>query len=134
MGWVINSTPRQLYSQERDPVLIVQEAGWAPGPVWTGAENLSPTGIRSPDLPARSDYLLRPVLRQDLTNENTDVIIRQSLQRDQPFKVKKEKVVFYLILTDFSKNFAFYRFPGFAPLSFWQKQHVGGDEDGETVE
>ena len=26
----------------------------APGPVWTGAENLAPTGFRSPDRPARS--------------------------------------------------------------------------------
>jgi hypothetical protein len=25
---------------ERDPAPIVQEAGCAPGPVWTGAENL----------------------------------------------------------------------------------------------
>jgi hypothetical protein len=25
---------------EKDPVPIVQEAGWAPGPVWTGAEYL----------------------------------------------------------------------------------------------
>ena len=33
---------------------IVWEAGWAPGPVWTGAENLASTGIRSPDRPARS--------------------------------------------------------------------------------
>jgi hypothetical protein len=32
----------------KDHVTIVQEAGWAPGPVWTGAENLGPTGIRSP--------------------------------------------------------------------------------------
>ena len=23
---------------------IVQEAGWAPGPIWMGAENLAPTG------------------------------------------------------------------------------------------
>jgi hypothetical protein len=29
-------------------------AGWAPGPVWTGAENLTPTGIQSPDRPAHS--------------------------------------------------------------------------------
>jgi len=43
----------------KDPVLIVQEAGWAPGPVWTGAENLAPTGIRSPDRPARSESLYR---------------------------------------------------------------------------
>ena len=38
----------------KDPVPIVQEAGWAPEPVWTGAENLPSTGIRSPDRPARS--------------------------------------------------------------------------------
>jgi len=31
----------------KDPVPIVQEAAWAPRPVWTGAENLVPTGIRS---------------------------------------------------------------------------------------
>jgi hypothetical protein len=31
----------------------------APGPVWTGAENLAPTGIRSPDRPARSESLYR---------------------------------------------------------------------------
>jgi len=34
---------------------IVQEAGWAPGPVWTGVENIAPTGIWSPDRPACSE-------------------------------------------------------------------------------
>ena len=38
---------------------IVQDAGWAPGPVWRVAENLAPTGIRSPDRPARSELLYR---------------------------------------------------------------------------
>ena len=33
--------------------------GGGPGPVWTGAENLAPTGIRSPDRPARSESLNR---------------------------------------------------------------------------
>jgi len=41
----------------KDPVFIVQEAGWAPGPVWTGAENLACNGILSPDRPARSESL-----------------------------------------------------------------------------
>ena len=52
--------PAALYPR-KDPVPIVQEAGWAPGLVWTGAKNLAPTGIRSPDRPARSQslYLLR---------------------------------------------------------------------------
>jgi hypothetical protein len=45
--------------RERDPVPIVYDAGWAPGPVWKGAENLAPTGIRSLDRPARSESLYR---------------------------------------------------------------------------
>jgi hypothetical protein len=36
------------------PVPILQEAGWASGPVWTGTENLAFTGIRSLDRPSRS--------------------------------------------------------------------------------
>jgi len=56
-GW---PTPRPgRFTPWKDPVPIVQEAGWAPGPVWTGAENLAPTGIRSPDRPARSESLNR---------------------------------------------------------------------------
>jgi hypothetical protein len=31
----------------------------APGPIWTGAENLAPTGIRSPDRPTLSESLYR---------------------------------------------------------------------------
>ena len=46
-----------LFIQEQVP--IVQEAGWAPGPVWTGAENLAPIGIRSLDGPARGQSLYR---------------------------------------------------------------------------
>jgi hypothetical protein len=34
--------PWLLFSPEKDPVPIVQEAGWAAGPVRTGAENLAP--------------------------------------------------------------------------------------------
>jgi hypothetical protein len=38
-------------------VPTVQEAGWASGPVWTGSENLAPTGILSPDRQARRQSL-----------------------------------------------------------------------------
>jgi len=41
MGWMVNATPRPLYASQ-DPELIVQDAGWAPGLVWTGVENLTP--------------------------------------------------------------------------------------------
>ena len=56
-GW---SAPRPgRFTPGEGPVPIVQEAGWAPGPVWTGAEYLAPTGIRSPDRPASSESLYR---------------------------------------------------------------------------
>ena len=41
----------------KDPVPILQEVEWAPVSVWTGAENLAPTGIRSPDRPAHTQSL-----------------------------------------------------------------------------
>jgi hypothetical protein len=60
-GWLVNATPRPLYLWGTDPVPILQEAGWATGPVWTGAGISSQSGIRSPDRPTRSKslYLLR---------------------------------------------------------------------------
>jgi len=33
------------FTPGKDPVPIVLEAGWAPGPVWTGAENSPPPGF-----------------------------------------------------------------------------------------
>ena len=57
--WGVSVTPRPLFTPGKDPVLIIQEAGWAPRPVWTGAENLAPTGIWSPDCPGRSQSLYR---------------------------------------------------------------------------
>jgi hypothetical protein len=56
-GW---STPRPgRFTPGIAAVPFVQEAGWAPEPVCTGAENLSSTGFRSPDRPARSESLYR---------------------------------------------------------------------------
>jgi hypothetical protein len=56
---VINSTSRPLYPQERDPIRILQEAGWDLRPVWTGGENFAYTEIRSPNRPARSESRYR---------------------------------------------------------------------------
>ena len=59
-GWSGWSTPRPgSFTPGKDPVPIVQKAGCAPGPVWMGAENFYPTGIRSLDRPARSESLYR---------------------------------------------------------------------------
>jgi hypothetical protein len=59
-GLGVSVMPRPLFTPRKDPVPIVQEAGWGPGPVWKGAEYLGPTGIRSPDRPTRSLSLYRP--------------------------------------------------------------------------
>jgi hypothetical protein len=55
----VSITPRSLFTPGKDTVPIVQDAVWAPGPVWTGAENLTPTGIWPTDRPARSQSLCR---------------------------------------------------------------------------
>jgi len=47
------------FTPERDSVPVLWEADWVPGPVWAGVENPVPTGIRSPDRPARSQTLHR---------------------------------------------------------------------------
>ena len=56
---MVNATPRPFYPRGETRYPIVQEAGWAPEQVWTAAENLAPTGIRSPGRPARSDSMYR---------------------------------------------------------------------------
>jgi hypothetical protein len=48
--------PRLLFIPGKDPVPIVQEAGWAPGPVWTGAENLGPLFDPRTTQPVASHY------------------------------------------------------------------------------
>jgi len=58
----------------KDPVSIVWEAGWTSGPVWTGGENLAPTGIRSPDRLARSLVAIPTELRRHTGGLNTVIV------------------------------------------------------------
>jgi hypothetical protein len=44
------------FTSGKGSVLIVQEGGWAPGPVWTGAENLAPHLDSVPGQPVASRY------------------------------------------------------------------------------
>ena len=57
-GLVVSSTRRPQITPGKYPVPILQEAGWAPGPVWTGGKS-RPTGIQSPDRSPRSQSLYR---------------------------------------------------------------------------
>jgi len=55
-GWMVSSTPRPHFTAGKDPVPILQEAGWAPGPVWTGGKSRAHRDS-IPDRPARSQTL-----------------------------------------------------------------------------
>ena len=57
-GWVVSSTPRPHFTPGKDPVPILQGAGWAPEPVWTGGKSRSHTDS-IPDRPAHSQSLYR---------------------------------------------------------------------------
>ena len=63
--WVVSNTPRPHFSPGKDAVLIVQEAGWAPGSVWTGGKS-RPHGIWSrtvqPVVSRYSDWATLPTL------------------------------------------------------------------------
>ena len=53
----------------KDPVPIVREARCAPGPVWTGAKNVTYTGIQSQDRPVRSESLTTTELSKAVQND-----------------------------------------------------------------
>jgi len=81
-GWVVSSTPRPHFTSGKDPVPILQEAGWAPGPVWTDGKS-RPHRDSIPDRPARSSVALPTELPRPT---NKKYVFRFSLQfLSQPF-------------------------------------------------
>ena len=57
-GWMVSNTPRPHFTTGKDQVPILQEAGWAPGPIWTGGKS-RPHRDSIPDLLAPSQSLYR---------------------------------------------------------------------------
>ena len=55
-GWVVSSMPQPHFTPGKDPVPILQEAGWAPGSVWTGGK-FHPHRDSIPDHPAHRQSL-----------------------------------------------------------------------------
>jgi hypothetical protein len=79
---MVNATSPPLYPLER-PGTIVQEAGWASEPVWTGAEKIASTGIRSPDRPACSESLYQ--LRYPASTGLTKFVWEPPVTRSKSF-------------------------------------------------
>jgi hypothetical protein len=56
---MVIATPPAALPPGKKPGTHCIGAGWAPGPVWTGAENLASTEIRFADRPALIESLYR---------------------------------------------------------------------------
>ena len=100
-GWWVSATPWLLFTSGKDAVPIVQEAGWAPGPVWTRTGNLVPTRIWSLDRPARSQWLYQ--LSYPPHTSGTD----SYLIWDSGFNVMLKKHFNNMLYLNFKLNFAF---------------------------
>ena len=62
-GWVVKVTLEAALPPAKTHGSHIQEAGWAPGLVWTGVENITPTRIRSPDRPIHKVTMEQGFLR-----------------------------------------------------------------------
>ena len=76
-GLVVSSMPRPHVTPGKEPVPIVQEAGWAPGPVWTDGKSrprrdffLLISNRYNVVHSGSCHFLIPPVLAHDSTSEN----------------------------------------------------------------
>ena len=65
-----------------------QEAAWAPGTVWTGAEKITPTGIWSPDRPASSESLYRLCTEENHDKHQSGQPGRNSIRGASEYKTR----------------------------------------------
>jgi len=88
---VFSNTPRPHSTLGKDLVPILQEAGWALGPDWTGGKS-RPHRDSIPDRPARSQSLYRLSHRAHKTNNK--VKVKEKLKRAWNFSgvLKKMEV------------------------------------------
>jgi hypothetical protein len=72
-----------------DPIPIVREAGCASGPVWTGAENLAYTRIRTLERPARSKSRLTLHCVSFNINSTVQALRRADASRKTPINFQR---------------------------------------------
>ena len=87
---MVSSTPRPHFTPGRDPVPILQEAGWAPGPVWTGGKS-RPHRDSIPDRPAPSSVAIPTELPGSLVFlsilANFKTVVTKSLESILPVQL-----------------------------------------------
>jgi len=84
---LVNATLWPLYPLERDPVRLVQEAGWGWRPIWTSTENPVDPGFRSTDHLARNESLYRLLLTITVDNLYREITFYISLLREISFLI-----------------------------------------------
>jgi len=93
-GRVDSSTSWPHFTPGRHLVPILQEAGWAPGPVWTGGKS-RPSRDSIPGRPTRSHLLYRLSYTAQFEiyvfrgNPSQAYCLEQSYHPTQPFKLEK---------------------------------------------
>ena len=93
--------PAVYFTPGKDPVPIVQEAGWASGPAWTGGKS-RPIGIRSPDRPARSSVAVPTELPVPIVTYNYDkfiIIVHSIFNRQLGLYVNMLIALCFLVLS-----------------------------------
>ena len=87
---MVSSTPRPHFTHGKDPVPILQEAGWALGQVWTCGKS-RPHRDSIPDRPVRSQSLYRLSYRA-----HVNLNYAQFMSMGKEVCVKKERLLMYI--------------------------------------
>ena len=74
--WVISTTPRPHFTSGKDTVPILQEAVWAPGPVWTGGKSRRCRTVVS----SYTDWATRPTCIYTHTHTHTNTHILHNIE------------------------------------------------------
>ena len=116
---MVSSTPRLHFTPGKDPVPILQEAGWAPEPVWTGGKSCPHQDLIL-DRPARSQSLYQlSCLAHDVTFMTPRILGGSYLfwgggeSFVHPCILKHLNSVGYICLVELTINFS-----GYLPLFF----------------
>jgi len=115
-GWVVSSTSRSHFTLGKEPVTILQAAGWAQWPVWTKGKS-RPHRDSIPDRPVRSQSLYRlsypaHTTPLNMTNANASTILgtsrfsrrRKHLRRPRPHNTLRIKETDDVLKKIFSWN------------------------------
>ena len=96
---MVSSKPRSHFAPGKYPVPILQEAGWAPGPVWTGRRS-RPHRNSIPELPTRSQSLYR-----------LSYPAHRTLCSQKDYNTSDAKdIIYYVFMIKFYKVIQLYRF------------------------